>query len=229
MTAPKTWTKTKFKSFIEAEVAKSVAHLGFAVSKAENCWLEKITADYRITISALSASGRIPNQVSFDFSCAIYLPEVQQLLNRILDPDRLPAATFVFALNAVDSLESTGAVTYHFDWTNEADLSKKVDTIKKKIEIADRVAASLHGLDSLSKRNFRKAPYLGRRYPDGLKADFAYCLPRVAALGQALDGDIAAADASIAMDGGLSDSEKERLRELVRELAARARETTGAA
>jgi hypothetical protein len=233
MTAPRTWTKTKFKSFVEAEIGKSVAHMGFQAPSRENrSQLEKVTADYRVSISFLGAAGKMPNRISFMFNCAIVIPEVQRLLNQIRDPGTTAAATFLFPLNAIDSPESASAVDYVFDWTNEADLAKKLDTIKKKIEIVDRVAAALKGLDSLSKRNLGKVPHLGRRYADGLKADFAHCLPRIAALGQALEGDIAAANASIAVDGGLSDSEKERLRALVQELAGsaeRARETTGTA
>lgn len=184
MTAPAVWTKSKFSGSIRDEIGRSVAPLGFARPADKNrSAIEKITADYALSINYLSAAGRVPNGVSFRFGCAIFIAEVQSLLRPIFDEAGADGATFVFPLDAIEALRGNAGTEYHFDWTNESDLASKIETIGRKIGIADRVAASFTGLDCLSKDRFRKIPCLGRRYPDGPQADFAFCLPRVAAPG----------------------------------------------
>ena len=57
-------------------------------------------------------------------------------------------------------------------------------------------------------------------YADGLQADFDYCIPRIAALGALLDGDLERAVCCVLQDRGLFAANKESLLAWLRALAS---------
>ena len=68
----KNWSKSKFKKYIYSEIVKKLEANGFL---KDDILCKKILNANIFSIDPMYAAGKIANEVSISFSCALYIEE----------------------------------------------------------------------------------------------------------------------------------------------------------
>ncbi|MDO4431242.1 MAG: hypothetical protein Q4B95_08150 [Lonepinella koalarum] len=208
--AEKMMTKRQLEAHIRKMIFAELKPLGFAKKESQfiienDIFIFKILAAY--------TSGKDPNGLIFEFTCALTIKSINEFLNS-LDNREFTLATFLFPLEILQSPDANG-LWYKFYLDNEKDTLEKIQKITHLIKNIIKHFDKIQGVEILTEKGIRKLPFLFKRYRNGLMADFKYCQPPVAVIGQALDGNIDTALEFLNKGHILSDIEKAKLKELI--------------
>lgn len=203
-------TKRQFDAYIRQMIFSELDGFGFSNKNGDFVWENDIFT-FDILISYWACKGS--DGIELRFHCYLTLKSVNQFLYS-LNQREFSMATFRFPLEVSQS-SSIHAQSHYFYMDNEKNNLDKIQKIVLFIKNIIKHFDKIQGVEILTEKGIRKLPFLFKHYKNGLMADFQFCLPPIAVIGQALDGNHQKALACLKIDNILSDFEKETLKTLI--------------
>ncbi len=179
-------SKNTFIKEIEAIVRKKMEERKFVYDKKRRSFIKKNPgSSYGISYQTTVSEGP-KSAVGFHFDCALYLDDVSDILGGLSEAYNETATLYGKMRMYTRAVMNNG--DYYFDWAKN--YQKKIDELFKDVAEFTAFADRIKSIADLSTERLRTMPHVRKIFMQGLDGDYSYCIPAVAVLAHARNGDL---------------------------------------